>query len=309
MDDLVSVIVPVYNVAAYLDRCVSSIVEQTYSNLEILLVDNGSADGSSEICDLWAQKDSRVFVFHEGNIGVSGARNLGMHKSNGKYLMFVDSDDFLGRDAVQTLYNCIVLEESDMVIGNGLSVDESGEVIGDLYAMVEDAYCTQQAILNKFYEIPCMVWGKLYRREVIKDLSFPPLTSGEDLWMLYDVVSKCKSVSLCSKTIYYYTQRMSSIVHTLNDKKLFDSTSAAVYVCKKMVETNYWDTAKKFFSVALFRAVDMENPVPARKLLTEHFSWYMQMRLGKVNFHTMVRLGALYIPMLHYLLKKRHAAT
>lgn len=309
MDDLISVIIPVYNVADYLDRCMRSVVEQTYCNLEIILVDDGSTDGSGQLCDLWAEKDSRVVVFHQNNMGQSKARNLGIQKSGGKYIFFLDSDDYLTTDAVQVLYERINFDKSDIAIGNGVNVSEADEIIGDIYVMVEDAHYSQQEIYSRFYWIPCTVWGKLYRSDLILGSCFPSLTSGEDLCLLFDVVSKCKSVSLCSNIIYYYTQRMSSMVHTLNDKKLFDSTFSAVYVCKKLAEANYWKAAKRFFTVALFRAVDMKDPLPTRKLFTDTFRWYMQMKLIEWNLHTVIRWMALYIPALHTTLKKRQGCV
>lgn len=309
MHELISIIVPVYNVAPLLEKCISSLVNQTYRNLEILLINDGSTDESGRICDAWKVKDERIVVCHQENSGIAKTRNSGIQKAGGQYLMFVDSDDFLSSDAVQVLYDRILMEGSDMAVGNGVCVNEQGEVVGDLYATVQDRCCTSNEIYDDFYHLPCMVWGKLYKRDILKTLSFPDLKSGEDLYMLIDVVANCNKVSLCSDIIYYYTQRSTSVVHTLNDKKLFDSFSAALYACKRLLEGNYRASARKFFSIALFRASEMYDPLSARKSIADLLAFCDQIRLIKFDVHNLIRWGAVNVPAIHYVLKNHRKNT
>ena len=129
MGSLISVVVPVYNVKQYLDDCMESIVHQTYENIEIILVDDGSTDGSGEMCDAWKEKDARIKVVHQKNGGLSAARNTGIEASTGEYIVFIDSDDMFETDAVMNLYNCATSLSADLVVGQGLRVDENGERI------------------------------------------------------------------------------------------------------------------------------------------------------------------------------------
>jgi glycosyltransferase involved in cell wall biosynthesis len=215
MEPLISIIVPVYNVELYLDKCISSIVNQTYKNLEIILVDNGSPDACPQMCDLWSYKDSRIKVIHQSNAGVSAARNAGLEIFSGEYLMFVDSDDYLHQDAVRVLYERIATDGTDMVVGNAVCVDESGEYLQDLYVMVKDALKNQDEILQDLggeNSIPCCVWGKLYRRAIFEFLRFNTgWKYAEDLLIFIDILKRCTNVSLVSEVLYYYVQRQTSL--------------------------------------------------------------------------------------------------
>lgn len=309
MDDLISIIVPVYNVVAYLDKCIKSIVEQTYRNLEILLIDDGSTDGCAQLCDEWKDSDERIVVYHQVNAGLSMARNAGMQKASGSYFMFVDSDDYLSPDAVRVLYERMIQDGSDMAVGNGVCVDEEGNVLGPLYTTVQDGCFTREEAYRNFYYIPCMAWAKLYRRELFNNLFYSVVSNSEDLFMLVDIMPRCNSISLCSKTIYFYMQRMTSIVHTLNDKKMYDSFSSALYACRKLMEENCWTSAKKFFSIALFRAAEMCDPRPARKLIAESISIGVQVRLLKFDVHNLIRWGAVFVPPIHCVFQKHKQNT
>ena len=127
-DELITVIVPVYKVEKYLDRCVQSIVDQTYTNLEIILVDDGSPDNCPKMCDEWAKKDKRIKVIHKQNGGLSDARNAGLEKAKGKYVGFVDSDDYISPIMYEKLYKCIIDNQADMAMCGFSTVDEKGKV-------------------------------------------------------------------------------------------------------------------------------------------------------------------------------------
>ena len=126
---LVTIVVPVYNAKKYLDRCVSSLVGQTYRNLEIILVDDGSADGSSDLCDKWGEKDSRIKVIHKKNAGAGMARNTGISASNGEYICFCDCDDYFHTDTVKTCYEKAYIEKADVVFFGFEKISNDGKVI------------------------------------------------------------------------------------------------------------------------------------------------------------------------------------
>ena len=133
MENLISVIVPVYNIEAYLRKCIDSILAQTYTNLEIILVDDGSTDNSGEICNEYAAKDARIRVIHKGNGGLSSARNTGIDIATGKYIGFVDSDDYLAPDMYEKLLGAIVNNHADISVCNVHHVDENEELISSTF--------------------------------------------------------------------------------------------------------------------------------------------------------------------------------
>ena len=127
----VSVIIPIYNVEKYLEKCLNTIINQTYKNLEIILIDDGSTDKSSTICDEYCEKDKRIKVIHKNNEGVSSARNKGIELSKGKYIVFIDPDDYVTDEHVEVLYDCIISNNVDLVISNLIDINEDGIILNN----------------------------------------------------------------------------------------------------------------------------------------------------------------------------------
>lgn len=308
MEPLISVIVPVYKVEAYLDKCIQSIVDQTYRNLEIILVDDGSPDRCPEICDEWALKDDRIWVIHQENKGLSGARNTGLDCYTGDYLMFVDSDDYIHFDAVRILYEKLAADDSDMAVGNAVCVDESGKCLRWLYTMVEDSVKNQHDIISELASkkaIPCVAWGKLYCRKVFEELRFAVAKYAEDVWIQIDVIKKCTRISSVSKILYYYVQRPTSLVHTLTDDKILDSVGAEIHMANELINMGFHVIARAYYTTAISRAAEMSDPTPARNVLKEHFSWYQRVWLLRYNVHSMIRILALHLPSVRWVLRQR----
>lgn len=203
---LISIIVPVYKVEKYLDRCVESIVNQTYKNLEIILVDDGSPDNCPAICDEWAQKDDRIKVIHKLNGGVSSARNEGIRNALSKYLLFIDSDDDIEKDMVDKLFTSLHENGSDISVCNMNFVNEKGEV---LYS---SDFSTKALTGNRITDYLTGTYGigpcnKLYRADIIKNnhiLFDTDLIYGEDHWFNYLYFKLCKKVSLIEDKLYNY---------------------------------------------------------------------------------------------------------
>ena len=211
---LISVIVPIYKVEAYLNKCVESIVAQTYANLEIILVDDGSPDTCPQMCDAWAAKDSRIKVVHKENGGLSDARNAGLAVATGEYVSFIDSDDWIEPDFMQTLLDamdCTGADISDCATrlvdedGNSLSIRGVGqdETLGTIDALVR---------LVKEDRIFQTVWNKLYRRSVIGDILFEKGKYNEDDYFTYQVFDRARKIAIVSKPMYNYLQRGGSIM-------------------------------------------------------------------------------------------------
>ena len=167
---LISVIVPVYKVEAYLDRCVQSIVDQTYRNLEIILVDDGSPDNCGAMCDAWVEKDSRVRVIHKENGGLSDARNVGMAAASGEYLGFIDSDDYIAPEMYQVLWERIAADRSDMAACGVEMVFEDGTSPRRMTSggsCVLDKHSAMETIVRETW-LKQPVWYKLYRTDLIQ---------------------------------------------------------------------------------------------------------------------------------------------
>ena len=211
MDPLISVIVPVYKVEAYLPQCLDSICGQTYQNLEILLVDDGSPDRCGEICDQYAARDSRIRVLHKQNGGLSDARNAGMQQMTGSYLMFVDSDDMLPPDAVQMLFETALSENAELVIGDhrrfsGMLPEENAKK-----KTIEVHRLTGSEAMRDMLQNGCAAWARLYQREIHQHIPFPVGEINEDEAIAIQILENCTRVVKTSEVVYYYRCRPESI--------------------------------------------------------------------------------------------------
>ena len=209
---LISVIVPIYKVEEYLNQCIDSIVSQTYHNLEIILVDDGSPDNCPKICDEWAEKDDRIKVLHLQNGGAGKARNIGLSKAQGEWVVFVDGDDYIHSDMIRHLYEllddadlsecCIVDTFSDRA---SFSVEDEEVVICN----AEEAlgYLIDDSI---FRQTPP---NKLYKREIIKNIPFPEGNLIDDEFWTYKVLGECNCLKHSSLKLYAYRQQAGSVMH------------------------------------------------------------------------------------------------
>lgn len=211
---LISVIVPVYRVEAYLDRCIRSIAEQTYSNLEIWLVDDGSPDNSGAICDRWAEKDSRIRVIHKTNAGAGAARNTALDATRGELIAFVDSDDYLHPNLYSHLYS---LMTGDVAIAECIiGITEADDLEMDDGSGAEILVCgTEEALrLHIRDQVFCQTPpNKLYRRETIGDIRFPEGNLIDDEFFTYRVIGNAKQLAHSSACMYAYRQQAGSAMH------------------------------------------------------------------------------------------------
>lgn len=218
MEDLVSIIVPVYNVEKYLKKSIESILNQTYDNIEILLVDDGSTDNSGNICDSFIKIDSRIRVFHKENGGLSDARNFGIEHIRGQYVSFIDSDDYISKDYVWKLYHSLKNNNSEVSVCSFSLVDEMGEKIKD-EILDNDRICLSgQQILEKVLTANgyryVVAWNKLYRSALFEKLKFKKGMLYEDEFLNYPLFWDCKRVSIVEDPLYLYVQRKGSIVQS-----------------------------------------------------------------------------------------------
>ena len=214
MDSLISVIVPIYNVEKYLDKCVDSIINQTYKNLEIILVDDGSPDNCPQMCDDYAKKDSRIRVVHKENGGLSDARNAGMKVATGEYISFIDSDDYISLDFYETLFQTMIDNDSDIVECSVVKFYEDNNFDEYRDDLKVTNYETVDALDGLISENPFKqhVWNKLYKSSVALDIPYAVGKLNEDEFWTYQVFGKAKKVTRINKTMYYYFQRNGSIM-------------------------------------------------------------------------------------------------
>ena len=212
---MISVIVPVYNVERYIRQCVESILEQTYADLEIILVDDGSTDGSGSICDEYKLKDNRVVVIHKCNGGLSEARNAGLDIARGEYIGFVDSDDYIEPDMYEVLYKNCERYAADLAAARFVKFNTQGEVRKNFTENIE--VFSREEMLRLFivgdrrYEITMSVWDRLYKRELISDLRFPVGKCYEDIVFSTKVIEKSKINVYIDRALYHYRLREDSI--------------------------------------------------------------------------------------------------
>lgn len=229
---LISLIVPVYNVSKYLDRCLTSIVEQSYKNIEILLIDDGSTDDSGTKCDEWSKKDSRIKVIHKLNGGLSSARNVGLCNMTGSYIMFVDSDDIISRDIVSSLYKTCVKHSAEISICDVVHIfDELTPKFQNETKVLE--FTVQDAICEMWYQISFLpsAWAKLYKREVFQSIKFTEGLLFEDIDIMHEVFWSAQKIVFTNAKLYGYVHREGSITTKEFSKKDID----ILVIVKKML--------------------------------------------------------------------------
>lgn len=227
----ISIIVPIYNVEQYLRKCVDSILAQTFTDFEVILVDDGSPDNSGAICDEYAKLDSRVRVIHKENGGLSDARNAGIEIAKGKYLGFVDSDDFIDKDMYEILYNAFSVEDVDMAIVG--YYDEYGDCILNIDKDIESftVIDSTQAIeeILKGRKLTANVWNKLYKKELFQHIRFPKDVIAEDAFVIIELLLLVNKVGVATKLKYHYIHRKESITSAKFSVKDIDTITAWEY--------------------------------------------------------------------------------
>ena len=254
MEPLISVIIPVYNVEKYLNKCITSVVEQTYKNLEIIIVDDGSTDQSPEICDEWKKRDSRIQVVHSSNGGAGKARNTALDMATGDYVTFVDSDDYIAPQMYQVLleqfYDGIGIVECNY----SMVYDDSEKFKEERKIYKIHTYSAMQAmhenINDHIFRQP--IWNKMYRKDVIKGIYFPTGNKIDDEFWTYQAIGNASKLIYIDQKLYAYRQQEQSVMHLLDAKKRLEALKAKEerhkYICKFMPQlkteslNNLWFT-------------------------------------------------------------------
>lgn len=245
MKEKISIIVPVYNAEKYLDKCIESIINQTYSNLEIILIDDGSSDGSPKKCVDWSKKDKRIKVVHKENGGVASARNIGVQTATGKFIGFVDSDDTLEKDYYERMYNNLKKYNADISMcsyndeyKNGKAVQ--GKTFEDGITTIERMEAIKNLVLEN--NISNHLWNKLYKKNLFDGIVFPNGRKMEDLSVMYLLFEKTNLIVFEKYNGYHYLQHGDSIMGNINRSLTLDYEKAVFergkYLINKYPELN-----------------------------------------------------------------------
>ena len=212
MEELITIVVPIYKVEDCLKICIDSILNQTYKNLEIILVDDGSPDNCDKICDEYAKKDKRIKVIHKENGGLSDARNAGMKIATGKYITFIDSDDYVSNDYVEYLYNLIKKYNVKLSICDFKKIFKETDFIANAETKVE-VLNSENALKNLLFSqgIDISAWAKLYQIDLWENYEFPKGKCYEDSAIIYKLIDEAEKVAFGNKQCYYYIARPGSI--------------------------------------------------------------------------------------------------
>lgn len=263
INDVISVIVPVYRVEKFLDDCVRSIVGQTYQKLQIILVDDGSPDRCGEMCEQWAKKDKRIQVVHKKNGGLSDARNAGLAVAVGEYIAFVDSDDWIDPHMYEIMLQALVKEKADLAACGIVDTFSDREIVHSTLYSVGGS----EKFLYMIYHdttFPVAAWNKLYRRTCWEDFEFPKGKICEDAFTTYLLVDRAEKIVQIPEALYHYRIRESSIMTTAFRTERMDEEEA--WRCNYLyMKENHPDLAKAAYDFYLQKVKILFCMIPAEK--------------------------------------------
>ena len=277
-EPLITVIVPVYNVEPYLKACVDSILAQTYQNLEIVLVDDGSPDACPEICDKYARKDERIKVIHRANGGLSAARNSGLAEANGDLIYFVDSDDMIHPECIERLAEIMGREDCDIVQCKILEFLDEDKIPyklcePELKRVGRHEMC-RYLMFGGCESSPTIVWNKLYKRELFNEIRFPEGMVYEDTATTYQLFWKSEKIVLTNQVLTFYRQQQGSITYSTDKRYYEDFVYAQKMRCdffKKVDEKELWEQGMYLLCSAYtkMRTIETES-LNKKKIKAEH---------------------------------------
>ena len=239
---LLSIIVPVYKVENYLPKCIDSILAQTFTDFELILVEDGSPDNCPALCDAAAAKDARIRVIHQKNGGLSAARNAGLDAARGAWIGFVDSDDYIAPEMYEALYHAVQSTGADLALCDYAEVDEAGASCPQMHVSLSGVELTRQELLKKASGLMVqLAWNKLYRRAIFAQLRYPEGKLNEDLFLIPEVCLQIQKAVVVPKVLYYYVQRSGSIMGKNKTLRHYDAAEAAQRYWDCLVENAAYD--------------------------------------------------------------------
>lgn len=262
---LISVIIPVFNVEKYLARCLDTVITQTYTNLQIILVDDGSKDSSGNICEKYAWQDNRIMVLHRENRGPGGARNAGLDVATGEYVVFIDGDDYITNDYIEYLYKLLEENRADMSMCSLKKIYNEKEELDECKEKVE-IMSSEEAICNLLCQrkVHPAVHCKLYKKEIFSKIRFPEELYYEDLAIIYRIFDVCEKIVIGTKQKYYYFQHRESIMNqSFNEKKMYRIQAANDL--KDFVDKQYPTLREEACVRCLIAGIQVFREIPKEK--------------------------------------------
>ena len=248
--ELISIILPVYNVSKYLEECMKSIINQTYKNIEIIVVNDGSTDESDYICEKYKKLDNRIKVIHQKNQGLSAARNTGLNYCKGEYISFIDSDDYVKPDFIEKLYRAIKEKNTSVAICNYVSLYQNKDLRCEENLNYNNV-CSGKNFINSCVT-NTVVWNKLYSRNIWNNLRFDVGKLHEDLFIMHKIMYSCDLVSVVNEDLYVYRIRSDSITgRTFNIKRNLDNIEAS-----ENRLSFFDDKEKSFYNMCLVELIE-----------------------------------------------------
>ena len=307
METAISVIVPVYRVEKYLPACIDSILNQTFTDFELILVDDGSPDRCPEICDETAKRDARVRVIHQANAGLSAARNAGIEAAHGAWLSFVDSDDYIAPHFYEKMYQTAQRTDADCVMCSVQNVDESGKSIDSALMRVADEVKTGQEVLQKIGRddvTPYLTaWNKLYRRKLFNTLRYPAGRQNEDVFVFAELFCQVQRAACVAEPLYFYRKRIDSIMNSAVTLRNLDEMWAYVNCFEHLQQDNeesiLKETEKRVFAklTGVYYRLPKEERQSDAVRQAKKAQWNAAMRLmkqGKLSARALARTLAFH---------------
>ncbi len=300
----VSIIVPIYNTEKFLDKCISSIVNQTYKNIELILINNNSSGNAEEICLKYQKKDKRIIYKNTSKQGVSFARNEGLNLSTGDYICFIDSDDYIEKDYVETLLTNVVKSNADVVECGYNRVNESGEILYEKKQKEyseSDSYKISKSFLELIY-FENMLWNKIFKKEILDNIRFKPFHTSEDYEFLTNVYLKTSKKVNIDKILYNYLDNSNSICNSEFSRSKLDVIYARIESFNLYKSLNYeylYNYVALRIVFFVFEFYSKTNDKSIRKELKEIFNNYYKYAL-KSN----VKMGGFKIDLKTKLYRK-----
>lgn len=298
----ISIIVPVYGVEKYLPACIESILSQTFTDFELILVDDGSPDRCPAICDEAAGRDARVRVIHQANQGLSAARNAGIEAARGEWLVFVDSDDYIAPHFCEKLYQTAQRTNADCVMCSVQNVDESGKPIDSALMRVADEVKTGREVLRKIGRddvTPYLTaWNKLYRRKLFNTLRYPAGRQNEDVFVFAELFCQVQRAACVAEPLYFYRKRIGSIMNSVVTLRNLDEMWAYVNCFEHLQqddeESILKETEKRVFAklTGVYYRVTEEDRHSNKMKQAKKAQWNIAMRLmkqGRLDLRSLAR--------------------
>ena len=282
-EPLISIIIPIYNIMDCLEKCVDSCINQIYQNIEILMVDDGSTDGTGALCDKLKEKDARIRVFHKENGGSSSARNLGIENAKGEYLGFVDSDDFIAPNMYEDLLNAVLEHEVPIAQVSRDEIDDKGNKLPDVCTPPEKAYlCTSDEFMKELlmHRGDCSFCTKLIKKDLFKDKRFPVGKLNEDFYLLLQMLKEVDGIYILPKQHYHVFYRIGSNTRK-KDKNEFSRVFMDIVenadVAQEIVDKQYPDLRDVCIRFGLFQRLDYMLHIPTTQMNSGN-EFYVQVK-------------------------------